>query len=192
MRGWILGTMVAAAMLLPILDGARATEDETETSTERVERAESMTLERLDALILAVDPERLRQPSGRVWTFTVEDVPLTVVTDPRADRMRIVVPVARAGALEPDALMRLMQANFDTALDARYAIGRDVLWSTFIHPLGPLTDDQFLSGIGQTVNLARSFGSTYSSGAVSYGGGDSQDLIARELIEELLKKGRAI
>ncbi len=31
-----------------------------------------------------------------------------------------------------------MQANFDTALDARYAIAKGALWSTFIHPLSDL------------------------------------------------------
>ena len=106
--------------------------------------------------------------------------------------MRVVVGIAPADELEPDLLFRLMQANFDTALDARYAIAQDVLWATFIHPLSPLTNEQFLSGIGQTVNLARTFGSTFSSGALSFGGGDSRDLLERQLIEELLKKGRDI
>ena len=66
------------------------------------------------------------------------------------------------------------------------------MWSTFIHPLNPLTDEQFLSGAGQVVNLAETFGTTYSSDGLSYGGGDSEGILERELIEELLKRGEEI
>jgi len=55
-----------------------------------------------------------------------------------------------------------------------------------------LSDAEFLSGIGQTVNLARTIGKTYSSGGIAYGGGDSSGIIERELIEKLLEKGLAI
>jgi len=39
-----------------------------------------------------------------------------------------------------------MQANFDSALDARYAIAKGKLWSAFIHPLSELNEEQFFSG----------------------------------------------
>ncbi|MEO0425337.1 MAG: hypothetical protein AAF184_23575, partial [Pseudomonadota bacterium] len=70
-------------------------------------------------------------------------------------------------------LRRLLQANFDTALDARYAIARDTLWATFIHPLSPLTEDQLLSAISQTLSIALTYGSTFSSGVWAFGGGDT-------------------
>ena len=81
-----------------------------------------------------------------------------------------------------------MQANFDAALDARYAIARGQLWAVFIHPLSPLKRDQLISGIGQTVNIALTYGSTYSGGATSFGGGDSGSL----LLEDLLKRGQEL
>ncbi len=154
--------------------------------------AQVMTLDRMNDLVIAVDPDAQRSPAGNMWQLRVEDVPLTIITDPGHDRMRVIAGIAPADELEPALLFRLMQANFDTALDARYAIAQDVLWATFIHPLSPLTREQFLSGIGQTVNLARTFGSTFSSGALSFGGGDSRGLLERQLIDELLKKGRDI
>ncbi|MEM7524503.1 MAG: hypothetical protein AAF360_12240, partial [Pseudomonadota bacterium] len=88
-------------------------------------------------------------------------------------------------------LLRLMQANFDTALDARYAVAQGRLWSVYIHPLSALGKDEFISGLGQTVNLARTYGSLYTGGALTFGGGDSND-IHRALIDDLLKKGEAI
>ncbi len=85
-----------------------------------------------------------------------------------------------------------MQANFDSALDARYAIAKQTLWSVYLHPLSSLRDDEFLTGLGETVNLVSTFGTTYSSGLLNFGGGDSQAIKERQLIQELLDKGRAI
>jgi len=118
-------------------------------------------------------------------------VQVLVVTDARADRMRALTPVARSADVTPEQMTRMMQANFDSALDARYAIANEVLWSAYIHPLSPLQKDQLISGIGQVVNLAQSFGTLYSSGGLLYGGGDSGAL-QRALIDELLKKGEEI
>jgi hypothetical protein len=81
----------------------------------------------------------------------------------------------------------MLQANFDTALDARYSVAKGVLWSLYLHPLESLSDEQFLASLGQVVNLAASFGTSYSSGGLSFGGGDSS-----ELIQELLDKGLSI
>ncbi|MEO0975570.1 MAG: hypothetical protein AAFX85_20965, partial [Pseudomonadota bacterium] len=75
--------------------------------------------------------------------------------------------------VSPELLRRLMQANFDTALDARYAIARNTVWATFIHPLSPLSEEELLSALAQTISIARSYGSTYSSGVWAFGGGDA-------------------
>jgi hypothetical protein len=72
-------------------------------------------------------------------------------------------------------LRRCLQANFATALDARYGIAQGVLWSTFLHPLGSLDERLFLSGLGQTVTLARTYGTTFQSGELAFGGGDAPE-----------------
>ena len=148
-----------------------------------------MTMSRMADIIRDIDPEA--QASGSAIQFTIDDIPLVVVADPGANRMRAMVPIRSADGLAADELMRLMQANFDTALDARYAIARGFLWSPFIHPLRPLEKDQLISGLGQVANLQQSFGTLYSGGAIHFGGGDSGEL-QRKLIDELLKKGEEI
>ena len=152
----------------------------------------AMTIDRMDALIGAIGDEVERLEGHNVWRFSVEDVVLTVIADPSQDRMRVVSAIAPADAVPEDLMLRLMQANFDSALDARYAVARGNLWAAFIHPLSPLTDEQFISGVGQTANLVNSFGGSYSSGGVTFGGGDSQALILRGLIDRLLKRGEDI
>jgi hypothetical protein len=178
----------AALVLLPLAALAQEAAPEGETIPQTAPEPD-MTLERLDAIIRALDPEA--QGNGAVWQLSVGEVQVLIVTDKTADRMRAMTPVARSADVTPEQLTRMMQANFDSALDARYAIARDVLWSAYIHPLSPLKKDQLISGIGQVVNLAQSFGTLYSSGAMQYGGGDSGAL-QRALIDELLKKGEEI
>ncbi len=154
------------------------------------EEAEApMSVERMSRIILALDPDA-HSDANRLF-MTIEDVPLVLVADPLSDRMRIMTPIRSADALTKEDLRRMMQANFDTALDARYAIAQGRLWATFIHPLGALEKDQLISGIGQTVNLALTYGNLYTGGALAYRGGDSP-AIQRDLIDRLLKKGEPI
>ena len=144
-----------------------------------------MNSQRLGALIQRID-ENAEGGAG-FWRATVAGRAITIITDENADRMRIISPVARADDLDPGLMFRMLQANFDTALDARYSVAKGVLWSLYLHPLAALSDEQFLAGIGQVVNLAASYGSTFSSGGLSFGGGDSNGLI-----QQLLDKGLAI
>jgi len=148
-----------------------------------------MTFERLSEIIQAVDPAAEFQ--GASARMTVEDIPVFVVADPTNDRMRAMIPIRSVDEITPDEMYRMMQANFDSALDARYAIAQGRLMAVFIHPLGPLEKNQFLSGLGQVVNLALTYGSAYTGGALTFGGGDSRGL-HRELIDKLLKKGEPI
>lgn len=145
---------------------------------------QGMNNQRLQAIIDRIAGE----VSGRsgLWEFTVHGYQVSVITDEKANRMRIIVPVTKAENIGSEQMKRLMQANFDSALDARYSIARGVLWSAFIHPLSELSERQFIDGLAQTVNLAGTFGDSYSSGALIFGGGDSkqeQDRRYREIIE---------
>ena len=145
-----------------------------------------MTFERLGEIVLALDPDVVVR--GPALEFTLDDIPVVVIADPGADRMRAMVPIASADGLTPDDMMRMMQANFDSALDARYAVAHGRLWGVFIHPLSPLEKDQFLSGLVQTITVAKTYGTGYTGGAAIFGGGDSGG-IYQSLLEELRKKG---
>ena len=148
-----------------------------------------MTLERMGEIVSALDPDA--QSNGRQFLLTIDDVPVLIVTDPIADRMRAMVAIRTTEGMTDKELMRVMQANFDTALDARYAIAQGRLWGVFIHPLSPLEKDQFISGLGQAVNVAKTYGTLFTGGAMSFGGGDSVPL-QRKLIDDLLKRGEEI
>ena len=76
-----------------------------------------MTVERLSEIVLDIDPDAALTPNG--LELTLEDIPLLIVVAPEADRMRAMVSIASAEDVTPEEMLRMMQANFDTALDAR-------------------------------------------------------------------------
>lgn len=125
------------------------------------------------------------------WQFDLQGFQTTVITDEKADRMRIIVPVAAIADVDNDHLFRIMQANFDSALDARYSIAKEVLWSAFIHPLSALSDHQFVDALAQTVNLAATYGTTYSSGALIFSQGDSQGE-QNKYYQEIIERANSI
>ena len=78
--------------------------------------------------------------------------------------------VAEIRRLEHADFEILLRANFDRALDARYAFWKDHLCSVFVHPLSELSEQQFLDAVEQVINLVRNYGSTYSSTELVFGG----------------------
>lgn len=152
--------------------------------------AGTMTNERMQEIIGKLDPEFTGNPG--FWRFSINEIPVQVITDANADRMRIIVPIRESDGIDEVELYRILQANFDSTLDARYAIARGVLWGIFVHPLSSLNDRDFVSGIGQTINIVLSYGQSYSSGMFTFGGGDSGELLDKQLIEELLRRGDLI
>ncbi|MEQ8903272.1 MAG: hypothetical protein RID11_05865 [Roseovarius sp.] len=181
--------LLACLMLLPLGLAAQEPTPAPPDNPDTTAAEPPMTIDRLDTILRALDPDL--QSNGTIWQLTINEVQVLIVTDETADRMRAITPVAKSDEVSSEDMQRILQANFDTALDARYALAKDILWSAFIHPLTPLEKDQLISGLGQVVNLAQSYGTLYSGGALQYGGGDSGAL-QRALIDDLLKKGEDI
>jgi len=184
--------LIASALLLPLSlnayaqDVAEPDTPDADAEAEVLVQEPPMTLARMAGIISTLDPEARAQ--GAQFALQIEGTQVFVVTDPRNDRMRAMVPIREVDGIDPGDLARMMQANFDTALDARYAIAQGSLWAVYIHPLSPLQKNQFISGLGQAVNLAKTYGSLYTGGAMTFGGGDSNGL-HRELIDGLIEKG---
>jgi len=149
-----------------------------------------MNNDRLATLIHRID-KKAKGEKG-YWQFQIQKHTVTVLTNEKADRMRIIIPIIESDKLEQQDMLRIMQANFDTALDARYAVAKQILWIAYIHPLATLSDDEFILGLAQTANLVNTFGTSYSSGLLSFNGGDSRAIQEKQLIQELLKKGLSI
>lgn len=107
------------------------------------------------------------------WRGMREDVQLFVVSDESHDRMRIMAPVGELKDLEAGVLQQLLEANYDRALDAKYAMRGKEIWSVSVHPLATLAPDDFASFLDQVVRLVNNTGSTYASSDLVFGAGGS-------------------
>ncbi len=97
------------------------------------------------------------------WRGARNEVPVFVFSDDEHDRMRIMSPVGVVEELDADLLHVLLQANYDRALDARYAMSGRELWSVAVHPLATLATDDLPSMFDQVVTLAKNTGTTFAS-----------------------------
>ena len=149
-----------------------------------------MTMSRLDTLIRR-SVEAVER-NGEVWRFDLAGQEVHVIANPRTDRMRIVIAVGEVDGLDASDLYRLLEAGFLSTHDARYALAQGIVWSVYVHPLRSLSDMDFLSGLGQSLNLARSYGTSFSSGLLPGADPAEGDARRRQLIEELLSLGDAL
>lgn len=97
------------------------------------------------------------------WRGDRDDVPVFVFSDDEHDRMRIMAPIGVVEELDPDLLHVLLQANYDRALDARYAMRNKELWAVVVHPLATLATDDLPSLFDQVVMLVKNTGTTFAS-----------------------------
>ena len=97
------------------------------------------------------------------WRGSRAEVPVFVFSDDEHDRMRIMSPIGVVEELDADLLHVLLQANYDRALDARYAMRGNELWSVVVHPLATLATDDLPSLFDQVITLVKNTGSTFAS-----------------------------
>lgn len=97
------------------------------------------------------------------WRGMRQDVPVFVFADDSHDRMRIMAPVGVLEDMDKDLLHVLLQANYDRALDARYAMRNNELWAVVVHPLATLATDDLPSMFEQCVALVKNTGGTFAS-----------------------------
>ena len=123
--------------------------------------AQQMTNDDLEKIIYVV-ADSLRGNTGN-WQFLIKDRILVCITDERNNRMRIMSPIIEQKKLAYTDMLKLMEANFHTALDVKYAISDEILWSVYIHPLKELSKNEALSAINQVYTAAVTYGTTYNS-----------------------------
>ena len=108
-------------------------------------------------------------PPGAIQT-RLDNVPLYLISDAENDRMRLIAPIARLDRLDPRVVPVLLDANFDSTRDARYALSDGVIYSIYLHRISTLSPTDLKSAVGQVVSLVKTFGTTFSSGVSDLGG----------------------
>ena len=132
------------------------------------DHSNDMTQARLHELIEEIGSDVV--VSGNVVGFTINGIKLMCISDVSANRMRILSPIVEINEVNQEQLVMAMAANFHTALDARYAISQDFIYSVFIHPLSSLSEQEVISAAYQVAQASATFGTEYTSGELQYGG----------------------
>ena len=97
------------------------------------------------------------------WTMIYQNVPIIAVADEAANRMRVFTPIIKEKYIKKGEMKRMLEANFDSALDAKYCIFEGLVISVFTHSMDALTEEQLVDGMRQVVVLADNYGKNYSS-----------------------------
>lgn len=130
--------------------------------------AATMTQEVMEKFV-AEHVDVIKRNKGYIF-FTYENVKMALISDVKHDRMRIISAITKYPSLNLETKNAVMESNFHLALDARYAVSQDVLYSAYIHPLSSLTKNELKSALSQVSTLAATFGTTYSSGKLVFKG----------------------
>lgn len=148
-------------------------------------QAQEMTSDKLQELIALVSDTSM--VNGNSIQFLYREMPLICVYDTQANRMRIITPIIETSELEEEQLLNMLVANFHSALDVKYALSDEIIWSVFIHPLNELSDYQVLDAIDQVYSAALTFGTTYSSTSLVFPGNTKKKESPKQ--KKLIKRG---
>jgi hypothetical protein len=137
--------------------------------------APHMTTQAMGKLLDSYLTELDGQPG--FWRGQRDEVPVFVFCDDSHDRMRIMAPIGVLEELDPDLMHVLLQANYDRALDARYAMRGNELWALVVHPLATLATDDLPSLFDQVTLLVKNTGSTFASTELVFRTAPGEDII---------------
>lgn len=147
--------------------------------------SQEMNPEKLEQIITQVSDTLQKQ--GNSLQFMYKERPLICVYDENANRMRIISPIIETKNVEEEQLLNMLVANFHSALDVKYALSDEVIWSVFIHPLRELTEHQVLDAINQVYAATITFGTTYSSTSLVFPGNTRKKELPKE--KKLIERG---
>ena len=133
-----------------------------------------MDNQKLNAIIYTLSDE-VEGDNGS-WQFLIDSTIFICLTDQVNNRMRIITPIDKIENVSDEIMKNCMEANFHSALDVKYATSDGIIWSVFIHPLKELEKNQVIDAISQVFSAAKTYGSTYSSGALSFPSSKDEDV----------------
>jgi len=154
--------------------------------TDLVISADGMNNVRMDSL-LKITVNEIEGTLGS-WQMNYGERVVLIITDERANRMRIFSPIVAETDLEEGQLKKMLHANFHSALDAKYSLYEGFVISIFTHPLNELTENQFLDALRQVVVLNHTFGTTYQSTDLIFPGSIQEKEVAPKVNEKPTKR----
>jgi hypothetical protein len=131
-----------------------------------------MTVDELAELLAEVTEDFRQSPTH--WQFIHDGIPMACLTDPSFDRMRFIAPITELSDMDDATKDAVLEANFHSALDARYGSSNGLLFSAFLHPLSSLEEPLARSALDQVASLVHTFGSQFTSGSIELAGREGE------------------
>jgi len=124
------------------------------------------------------------------WEVHLKERVMLILTDEPNNRMRIFTPIAAAEDVHPREFETMLEANFHSALDAKYSLYNGFIISVYTHPLKELSKSQLIDALTQVAVLANNFGTTYSSTDLLFGGSTKDKEEKQKRVNESPSKKR--
>ena len=96
--------------------------------------------------------ENIQHDTPEVWQVKNSQIHLLVILSEDNSWLRLLTPIASANEAQ-SLLPQLLEDNFDTTQEVRYALGQDVLWGVYHHRLESLTTEDLKNAIASLVSL---------------------------------------
>ncbi|MGL5063677.1 MAG: hypothetical protein ACRC62_27140 [Microcoleus sp.] len=96
--------------------------------------------------------ESVQQTDSTSWQVETPQFRLLVLLSEDGSWLRILLPIASAAEAEP-FFDKLLEANFDTTVETRYALHQNVLWGVFQHNSATLVSPDFSTAIAKLLDL---------------------------------------
>ena len=103
----------------------------------------------LDSLF---DSQDIKHDVEEAWQVKNSQIHLLVILSEDHSWLRLLSPIAAASEAQ-SLLPQLLEDNFDTTQEVRYALNQNVLWGVFHHRLASLTIEDLKSAIASLVSL---------------------------------------
>jgi hypothetical protein len=87
-----------------------------------------------------------------MWQIDMPELRLLVLLSDDQSWLRVLIPIAPAQDAQP-FLEQLLEANFDTTQETRYALNQNVLWGVFQHNCATLAPEDFSGAIARLIAL---------------------------------------
>ncbi len=132
-----------------------------------IQAQDKMNNKKLEKTLKKITQE-IEGESGN-WQVLYRDFPLFILTDESSNRMRIFTPILEEQELKIGQMKKMLEANFHSALDAKYSLYEGFVIGIYTHPLVELNEKQMEDAMQQVVNLSKNFGTSYTSTDVMFG-----------------------
>jgi hypothetical protein len=102
--------------------------------------------------VQAIADDRSTETSPSLWQVQTSKFRLLVLLSDDLSWLRVLMPITSAQEAKP-FIEQLLEANFDTTLETRYALHQNVLWGVFQHNRESLAVEDFSEAVTRLVSL---------------------------------------